>query len=511
MASNIFKLPDEPSLAPLLGQFPGRDHQIRSLAALLHTDAAPCRNLVIHGSETTGKSSVTTQLLARLAQGDGTDDGAAGSRATALVYATVNVARCISARHFFESIVVAVSSALSAWDGTEDSENSPQRCETLAQLAASLSSIFNQPRIKDGLRHFVLVLDGMDKQRDAPPTLMPALGRLCETISCLTCIFIVTTPPAGFLRACPTSYLYFPPYNKSELINILSKEPPSHTRKTTSAAEDVQESTLDPNEANLWTRFCAAVYDSLAQSAGRSLPSFKNSCYTLWPRFIAPIVAGTNTSHQFSKLLIAARPSFQDEAFLNPKIVSPRVSTTRISIDHGKQPSIRHLESSLASTTLVSQPLAGLTGLLPTTARVLLLSAYIASHNTIRHDLTLFSTHYSGRKRRRAGPNSFRANHRNKQRKISRKLLGAHAFLLERLLAIFDAVRTEWVPSAVLSGVDGDIGMGLATLASLRLLIRVGAGDIMDRSGKWRINIGWEIVRGIGRGIGVNIEEWLVE
>lgn len=147
------------------------------------TDAAPCRNLVIHGSEATGKSSVTTQLLARLAQDDRIDDGAASSRAPVLVHATVDVARCISARHFFESIVVAVTSALSAWDGTEDHENSPQRCETLAQLAASLSSIFDQPRIKDNLKHLVLVLDGMDKQRDAPPTLMPALARLCETVS----------------------------------------------------------------------------------------------------------------------------------------------------------------------------------------------------------------------------------------------------------------------------------------------------------------------------------------
>lgn len=407
--------------------------------------------------------------------------------------------------------MVAVSNALSAWDGTNDSENLSQRCETLAQLSASLSSIFDQPRVKNNLKHFVLVLDGIDKQRDAPPTLMPALARLCETIPCLTCVFIVTTPPAGFLRACPTSYLYLPPYNKSELMEILSKEPPSHTHKTTSAAEDAQESTFDPNEANLWTKFCAAVYDSLAQSAGRSLPSFRNSCYTLWPRFIAPIVAGTNTPHQFSKLLIAARPLFQDEAFLNPKIILPRVATSKTSIENGKQPSSRYFEPSLASTIPTSQPLAGLTALLPTTARVLLLSAYIASHNTVRHDLTIFSTHYSGRKRRRAGPNSSRANHRNKQRKISRKLLGAHAFLLERLLAIFEAVRTEWIPLSVSSGIDGDIGMGLATLASLRLLIRVGTGDIMDRSGKWRINIGWEIIRGIGRGIGVNIEEWLVE
>ncbi|PTB61758.1 hypothetical protein BBK36DRAFT_152878 [Trichoderma citrinoviride] len=493
MASVVFQLPDETILAPLLRQFPGRDCQIRALAALLHTDAAPCRNLVIHGSEATGKSSVIRQLLTQLSE----NNGIANGRAADLVHATVNVARCISGRHFFESIIAAVTDALRARYGPEGVVVSSQRCETLAQLAASLNSVFDEPQLNNGLTHFVLVLDGMDRQRDPPPTLMPALARLCETISCLTCVFIVTTPPAGFLRACPTPHLYFPPYTKSELVEILSLEPPPPipTTRDSETENDTQDEAAGPEEvANLWTKFCAAVHDSLTQAAGRSLPAFRNSCYTLWPRFVAPIVAGTYTPQQFSKLLIAARPSFQDEALINPKLVStPALAST-------------------ALTSHPSQPPTGLTGLLPTTAKMLLLSSYLASHNTVRHDLSLFSTSYHGRKRRRPGPNSNRANNRNKQRKIPRKLLGAHAFLLERLLAIFEAVRTEWADSAgPLSGLDGDIGMALATLSSLKLLIRIGTGDIMDRSGKWRINIGWEIMRGISRSIGVNIEEWLVE
>lgn len=295
------------------------------------------------------------------------------------------------------------------------------------------------------------------------------------------------------------------------MIQILSLEPPSPISRATSTAEkEIREET---EVANLWAKFCAAVHDSLTQSAGRSLPSFRNSCYTLWPLFVAPIFAGTYTPQQFSKLLIAARPFFQDEAFLNPKIVSSQTTGSGMSIDKSRQPATRGFTfKSSPSTTLTSQPPAGLTALLPTTARVLLLSAYLASHNAVRHDISLFSTSFNGRKRRRPGPNAARANNRNKQRKISRKLLGAHAFVLERLLAIFEAVRTEWVDSAaVLPGPDGDIGMALATLASLRLLIRIGTGDIMDRSGKWRINVGWEVMRGIGRGIGINIEEWLVE
>ncbi|KAH0495545.1 hypothetical protein TgHK011_009088 [Trichoderma gracile] len=513
MASVVFQLPDETTLAPLIRRFPGRDCQIRALVALLHTHAAPCRNLVIHGSEATGKSSITRQLLAQLSENNGTPNG----RAAGLVHATVDVARCISGRHFFESIIAAVTDALRAREGPGDGDSPSQRCETLAQLAASLNSAFDDPRSKNGLTHFVLVLDGMDRQRDSPPTLMPALARLCETIPCLSCVFIVTTPPAGFLRACPTSHLYFPPYTKSELIQILSLEPPPPIpTRDSETREELQDEAADPEAvANLWARFCAAVHDSLTQAAGRSLPAFRNSCYTLWPRFVAPIVAGTYTPQQFSKLLIAARPFFQDEELLNPKLVAPRASGSETSLDKSRQSVTGCFSSSSASNTLTSHPShppTGLTGLLPTTAKILLLSSYLASHNAVRHDLGLFSTSYHGRKRRRPGPNANRANNRNKQRKIARKLLGAHAFLLERLLAIFEAVRTEWADSAgSLSGLDGDIGMALATLSSLKLLIRIGTGDIMDRSGKWRINVGWEIMRGISRSIGVNIEEWLVE
>lgn len=160
-----------------------------------------------------------------------------------------------------------------------------------------------------------------------------------------------------------------------------------------------------------------------------------------------------------------------------------------------------------------SKPSTDLSNLLPTTARLLLLAAYLASHNATRHDLTLFSTYHHGRKRRRGGMVN-RGTPRSKHRKIARKLLGAHAFVLERMMAIFAAVRSEWADGSAVgaAGLDGDVGMAIATLASLRLLVKVGgAGDVMDRGGKWRINVGWEVVRGIGRSIGVEVEEWLID
>lgn len=332
-----------------------------------------------------------------------------------------------------------------------------------------------------------------------PPAPTRSLMAPTRQMPCLTCVFIVTAPPAGFLRAPAAPHLHFPPYTKPEFVRILALAPPPPIPGTS------QQETSD-----LWTRFCAAVHDALVRAAARTLPSFRHSCRTLWPRFIAPVVAGTHTAKEFTKLLVAARAHFQDESLLNPSIVSARPPP----------PPPQQPADGTSKSPAVPAGAAQLTALLPIAARLLLLAAYLASHNAARHDLTLFSTYHHGRRRRRGGlsvPSSGAASRtpRAKHRKIARRLLGAHAFVLERMLAIFEAVRGEWLPegsSAVgAAGLDGDVGMAIATLASLRLLVRVGTGDLLDRAGKWRLNVGWESIRGMGRSMGVEVEEWLVE
>ncbi|KAJ0352161.1 hypothetical protein KNSL1_002807 [Colletotrichum chrysophilum] len=243
-----------------------------------------------------------------------------------------------------------------------------------------------------------------------------------------------------------------------------------------------------------------------------------HSCEALWPRFVAPILARTHGPREFSKLLIASRVHFQDESLLNPGIVSigPGATTSGPAVNgNGVPPGT---PSKHAAQQVPNPPTTDLTTLLPTTARLLLLAAYLASHNAAKHDLVLFSTFHHGRKKRRGG--GFVAPKRgrpSKHRKISRKLLGAHAFVLERMLAIFAALRAEWAADSIFgsgsaSVVDGDVGMALSTLASLRLLMKVGtAGDPMDRGGKWRINVGWDIIRGVGRSLGIEVEEWLID
>ncbi|KAL7624524.1 hypothetical protein AAE478_006089 [Parahypoxylon ruwenzoriense] len=531
--ASLFELPDD-LLATLVETFPCRDAQIRALATLLYPRAAPCRNLIIHGTEATGKSAVAARLLELLrdkppSPDDGGGDDSGGRNL--LNYAIVKSVECVTGRHLFERTVGSVADALQ-WEG-----GAIGRCETIAALTVELTRMLKYVEREAGWR-FVLVFDGIDRQREAPPTLLPALARLSEIIPNLTTVFILTTPSPSLLRVSTAPQLYFPPYTKSEYVTILSRSP-QYQPPTTLPNTTAQETT------DLWARFAAAVHDALAKPASRTLPGLARACAALWPRFTAPVAAGTHRAREFTKLLVAARAYFQDESVLEPGIAliptKPRPSTTTTTPGTATTPTADTVKKrkgvSGSSTT-------DLATLLPPTARLLLIAAYLASHNAPRHDQTLFSTWHQQRRRRRggAGPGAgirHRMAKKSKHRKIARKLLGPSAFVLERMVAIYAATRREWISGPgdideeeVVVGraggsnggyVDGDVGMAIATLASLRLLVRVGGGgggvggagagtgDTMDRGGKWRVGVGWEVVRGVGRSMGVEVEEWLVE
>ncbi|ROW06570.1 hypothetical protein VMCG_04434 [Cytospora schulzeri] len=518
--ASIAQLPDELILSILDQKFPCRQQQTRALATLVSPDAAPCRNCIVHGTESTGKSAVVAALLQGLSEAHHSNDDD-----FAFQYAIINSAECVTGRHLFETTVRKVAGAL----GKKDFST---RCENLAQLTFELSKMLKYPPQPER-RHFVLVFDAIDHQREAPPTLLPALGRLSEIIPCLTTVFIMTNPPPNCLRTPFVAHVQFPNYNKADFVKILSAAPPKSLPNSTAA-----------ETADLWTRFCGAVHDALTKSAARTLPSFELACNALWRRFTAPIREGNLGPRDFSKLLIASRVHFQDESLLDPGIIrrhgpadsnsegpsgdkkesSNNSSSSKTPVQKAPPPPAAAATTTMTTTTMTTT--TSLAALLPSTARVLLIAAYLASHNATRHDLTLFSTYHHNRRRRRGGGMGT-PGPRSKHRKIARKLLGAHAFVLERMMAIFTAVRQEWGIGAGGNGgggggggggsdaaMDADVGMALATLSSLRLLVRAGGasgGDPLDRGGKWRVNVGWEVIRGLGRSMNVEVEEWLIE
>lgn len=97
---------------------------------------------------------------------------------------------CITGRHLLTKILWATLEALgrkAEWEGFGKG-----RCEHVSALAVLLGSLLDgsarrgeedQGEGQGGEDRFVLVLDGVDRQREAPGTLLPALARLGDMVS----------------------------------------------------------------------------------------------------------------------------------------------------------------------------------------------------------------------------------------------------------------------------------------------------------------------------------------
>lgn len=87
-------------------------------------------------------------------------------------------------------------------------------------------------------------------------------------------------------------------------------------------------------------------------------------------------------------------------------------------------------------------------------------------------------------------------------------------------MAIYHAIVS---PVAYTGGGGGGGGRAdtmcqVATLVGLRLLVKAGGaaggGDMLEGGGgggKWRVNVGREFIRGVARGVGFDVESYIVE
>lgn len=392
---------------------------------------------------------------------------------------------CVTGRHLLERTAAAVHEAVhgsgngEAEDGgiRDGADTFTGRCESLSALSVHLQTLLQR---QDKL---VLVFDGVDKQRDAPPTLLPALARLGEFIPNLTTILIVQHPSPRFLHHTGIPHIHFPPYTRNQSIHILSQSP-LPIFLTPPPDQDYDEEVHEEDKAWLWPRYCAAIWDSLAQNAAQNLSAYRDVCHKLWRPFVAPIVRGDFGTRDFSRLLVNQRRLFQDESVL--------------------------LDSILPATTLASAPRPSHE--LPYYAKWLLIAAYLSSFTPPRLDAILFMK-ATEQKRRKKGGGTARGRGRPSQtRKVPRHLLAPSAFTLDRLMAIFHGI----IPHDVRGTVDFPIQ--IATLTSLRLLVRSGGGiggsnDPLEPGGKWKVGlpVTWEYAQALARGLEFTLIDYVVE
>ncbi|KAF6219962.1 hypothetical protein HO133_003787 [Letharia lupina] len=454
-------LPEDLSLT-LLDQAPCRALQIRQILALLSPNLPSPSTILLHGVEATGKSLTIKAVL----------------EAIDTPSAIVRSQECITTRHLLERTIAVVKEALAAHGHLEEAHGLDGRCENISAFRVELQHLL------EGKEKFILVFNGIDRQCEAAPTLLPAIARLGEILPNLTAILITTTSHPHLLHHACIPHIHFPPYTRTETLSILSRTPLLlHASSASSQSLNTTTAANDDDTEWLWTRFIAAVWDSLGQTAARSIPDFRDVCARLWPPFIQPIVDGHYGAREFSKLLVKNRSLFQSEDALIDTIVPTTPSST------------------------ISKPKKQFSYTLPYYPTHLLISAYLASHNPPKHDITLFSKTSLSKRRKRGGGTALTSNRASKHRKVSRRLLGPHPFPLERLCAIFQAILPH-----TYTGGGADMMCQVATLVGLRLIVKAGmGGDVLEGGGKWRVNVGWGFVRGVARGVNFDVESYLTE
>lgn len=112
--------------------------------------------IVVQGPRATGKSSIVRAYL----------------NAIKVPHVILKCEECITERHLLERSVATVEEVIRQGDVLHAG-----KCENLNALASQLQELLQEQS------RFVLVYDAIDRQREAGPTLGPALARLGELVS----------------------------------------------------------------------------------------------------------------------------------------------------------------------------------------------------------------------------------------------------------------------------------------------------------------------------------------
>ncbi|CAG8152365.1 unnamed protein product [Penicillium olsonii] len=537
----------------LSAQWPCREAQSRQLASLLsvsrriimvqspyketdptseqhYTPSQPA--LVVSGISATCKSTILRAVLS----------------ATKVPHTFVRSTECITGRHLLTKILWNTLEAIGQKEEWEKAGKG--RCEHISGLSVLLEEALQAQSNRKGHK-FVLVLDEIDRQREASPTLLSALARLGEIIPSLTVVMVLSsTPRPLFLQSAGVPHINFPPYTRREAIEIiLSSNPPTI------------DGLADETVAQIYPYFVSTVFDSLVGPTAGSIPNFRSIVERLWPQFIAPVLneepaPGETGEWDFSRLLVKNRSIFrhQGESALVHRIV-PDEATSSIT------------RAPLAKTALPSALPS-----LPYFSTLILTSAYLASHTPQRLDTIFFSKFSSSSLSAR----NKRAHHRRRLKVLSQAqaeerqaanddpstrrrgkgkrtktritkstlssafatssattsavgggggitgpstILTARSFPLERLLAIYHAIDPNPPATAVrVAAVADRIYAELATLRRLRLVVPAASHNGMasssgntsaDAGDKWCVNVSGDWVGELAKGIGVEVGEWL--
>ncbi|KAI5287281.1 hypothetical protein KEM54_006105 [Ascosphaera aggregata] len=410
----------------ITARWPCRVVQVEMLTYLLSARDTPSpSNLIIHGPQATGKSTILNAVLeGNEPQTDASVEAQSTPRKrkrssfllrpkltqpARIPWATVKCAECITARHLLVKLVSRTIATLAALLGDiaeVDADkwaaemHSKAKCDHISQLPDAMRIILEesdvfawlQPRDEGyPTRKMVLVLDGVDNLREGGPMLLAGLARTAQLAPSLTIVYVFRQSPRPFLLSfAGVPHIYFPPYDRDECIEILKRQRPDMLDLVKLGF------TQDYMDA-IYTSYLGLVYDALIGPTASVLPVFRHVANKLWPEFVAPILNGEKppgfaidedgspSDWDFPRLVIRSRALFrqQGEALLVRHIIPDTAKRANDQV---------HSTTSNASKETASKLYIPHFPYLPT---LLLASAFLAAHIPPRLDVVFFSKYAS--------------------------------------------------------------------------------------------------------------------
>lgn len=293
----------------------------------------------------------------------------------------------------------------------------------------------------------ILVLDRIDTI--ASTDLIHSFARHTELAATnLVVIFTINSvQPFPFFTSSIIS-IHFPQYTKEEAIEIIQSQP------------------LQEVDADFWSNFITVVVNALDSYTGSDIRLIRDVAMKLWPEYIRPLQEGRIQPNEHQKLYRECEQLFTSEwAVSNSLVDSPS--------EHD----------------------------LPNRCKYILCAAYLASYNPTKTDIRFFSKAKDLRVSKRQIKNE--ANGKNIGL-INRRSLAAPSFEMERMLAILHAINENADSTVTLQNY-------IATLSTLRLLLRVSSVDPLSVKARWKINVDWNMIQKISQDINFEIKDYLYE
>ncbi|KAK4756368.1 hypothetical protein SAY87_006495 [Trapa incisa] len=456
---------DPISLDALLSTFPGRKAQILELIKLLGHLNSPTLPLFIYGVPSTGKTSIILQLFRHLNR--------------PFVYSSFRT--CYNPRSFFESVL---NQLLLHHRDASNGYSSAKRCDRPSDFVDLL---------RDALTSLIKRLKGSVKKSMPPQLALPVDGHMIYLIfdhlelvrewgkssSVLHFLFNLydnlNIPEVGFIflsNLAPDMFcsnmsyveqipVYFPSYSEDDIRQIFLR---------------------NQENQKLYSSFLDVVLRPLSRIT-RRLDELSPTFASLYMQYCKPISGPDTVLNEDMKRRLYSK--------LNPHITSACNETFRVldyaapeaetSTKFEMKACKRKLESSKKSDELDFH--------LSTSAKYLLISAFLASRNQATLDASLFDSSGGpdGRKRRRKVSQKVMAQQETAEDDLHTK--GPGSFPLERLLAIFQCLSSvaEGSPDED-GGSDDWLGIGgegavvttdillqISSLSNVNFIVRGGS------------------------------------